>query len=337
LLAAEGACSDPRSSPAVSGGGTGGAAGESSAGAGGERAGVPPSRLSEAGLYDDLASGETLARGVVEYRPRFELWSDGAEKRRFFFLPPNTRIDSTDMDYWTFPAGTRAFKEFSRDGVRVETRMLEKGPDGAWLMLAFAWNPEGTDAIAVPGGATDAGGTGHDIPSRVMCGECHENMPDRLLGVGAVQLTHTLGGLTLDELVADGRLTDPPSAPIELPGDTVAEEALGYLHANCGNCHNRRSGDFPMVHLELHLEVGGLASVEATTTYRTSVDVPFEGVPPSPEIPELRIAPGDPEGSAVYQRMKVRGPLVQMPPLATEEPDATGLTAVASWISALGR
>ena len=92
-----------------------------------------------------------------------------------------------------------------------------------------------------------------------------------------------------------------------------------------------------MVHLELHLEVGALASVEETTTYRTTVDVPFEGVSPSPDIPEVRIAPGDPEGSAVYRRMMVRGPLVQMPPLATEEPDATGLAAVGNFIAALGQ
>lgn len=345
MAAAGAGCSEPTSSLPDAAEGAGGAAGESSAGAagdspagaGGARVDVPPELLSEAGLYADLSSGEELAPGVVEYRPRFELWSDGAEKRRFLFLPPGARIDSSDMDYWVFPVGTRAFKEFTRDGVRVETRMLEKTAYGEWLMLAFAWNAGGTDAIAAPRGETDAAGTPHDIPSRVMCGECHENMPDRLLGIGAVQLAHSLGGLTLDTLVADGRLTNPPPSPIELPGDTVAQEALGYLHANCGNCHNRRSGDFPMVHLELHLEMAGLSSIEETTTYRSTVDVPFEGVPPSPDIPEVRIAPGDPEGSAVYQRMNVRGPLVQMPPLATEEPDTTGLAAVASFITSLGR
>jgi hypothetical protein len=344
VAAAGGACSEQSSRRGASedaggaaGGSSAGAAGDSTAGAGGAPVGVPPELLSEAGLYADLSSGEELAPGVIEYRPRFELWSDGAEKRRFLFLPPGDRIDSSDMDYWVFPVGTRAFKEFTRDGVRVETRMLEKTADGQWLMLAFAWNSEGTDAFAAPRGENDAGGTPHDIPSRVMCGECHENMPDRLLGIGAVQLAHSLGGLTLDTLIADGRLTHPPPSPIELPGDTVAQEALGYLHANCGNCHNRRSGDFPMVHLELHLEVLGLSSIEETTTYRTTVDVPFEGVPPSPDIPELRIVPGDPEGSAVYQRMNVREPLVQMPPLGTEEPDATGLAAVASFITALDR
>lgn len=320
-------------------GGTSGASGSGGsnddAGTGGSDTGLPPERLSEAGLYENLAESEALAAGVVEYRPRFELWADGAEKRRFLFIPPGARIDTSDMDYWVFPPGTRAFKEFSRDGVRVETRLLEKGEDGSWLMLAFAWNAEGTDAVAVPRGSENAGGTEHDIPSSVMCRECHENMPDRLLGVGAVQLSHSLGGMTLDTFVTEGLVTDAPSAPIELPGNEVAQEALGYLHANCGVCHNRRSGEFPTVHLELHLEVGALASVEETLTYVTTVGVPFEGVPPSPEIADVRIRAGDPEGSAMYQRMGSRESLVQMPPIATEIPDEAGLATLAQFISEL--
>ena len=317
------------------GGGASGAAGSAGAGAGGEATGLPPTRLSEAGLYANLAESEALAEGVVEYRPRFELWADGAEKRRFLFIPPGARIDTSDMDYWVFPAGTRAFKEFSRDGVRVETRLVEKGEDGTWLMLPFAWNSEGTDAIAVPEGSANARGTEHDIPSSVMCRECHENMPDRLLGIGAVQLSHSLGGMTLDSLVANGVVTHAPTAPIELPGSELDQEALGYLHANCGVCHNRRSGDFPAVHLELHLEVDSLASVEETLTYRTTVGVAFEGVPPSPDVPDVRIRAGDPEGSAVYQRMSSREPLVQMPPLATEVVDEAGLATIARFITEL--
>jgi hypothetical protein len=336
LLAACGSKPERESESSAAGaGGASGASGAAGAGAGGDDTGLPPERLSEAGLYENLAESEALAAGVVEYRPRFELWADGAEKRRFLFIPPGARIDTSDMDYWVFPPGTRAFKEFSRDGIRVETRLLEKAANGTWLMLAFAWNSEGTDAVAVPRGSQNAGGTEHDIPSGVMCAECHENMPDRLLGVGAVQLSHSLGGVTLDTLAADGLLTDAPLSPIELPGNEVAQEALGYLHANCGVCHNRRSGEFPTVHLELHLEVGALASVEETLSYRTTVGVPFEGTKPSPEISDVRIRAGDPEGSAMVQRMGSREPLVGMPPLATEVVDEAGLAALARFITEL--
>jgi hypothetical protein len=315
------------------GGMTAGAPNE--AGSGGEPATSTPTRLSQTGLYANLSESEELAPGVLEYRPRFELWSDGATKRRFIWFPAGATIDSSDMDYWVFPVGTRVWKEFRSGGVRVETRLLEKTSEEDWLMLAFEWEADQRDALATPRGRKDAAGTEHDIPSTVMCRECHDDVPDKVLGFGAIQLAHSLPGVTLDDLVAEGRLSRAPERPIELPGDAVAERALGYLHANCGNCHNRRSGEFPTVHLELWLEVETLATVEETTTYRTTVGVPFEGVPPNPDIASVRVAPGDPQGSALYQRMNAREPLVQMPPIASDVADEAALEDVATWIGSL--
>src|SRR3954451_12548637 len=84
-----------------------------------------PKTLSDTGLFAD-PQNERLGPGVVAYRPQFELWSDGASKRRWIFVPEGARIDSTDMDAWLFPPGTKLWKEFTRDGVRVETRLLYK-------------------------------------------------------------------------------------------------------------------------------------------------------------------------------------------------------------------
>jgi len=313
----------------------GGAGAGGLSGAAGEPSSTLPELLSETGLYVDLTAGEALAPDVLEYRPRFELWSDGAEKRRFLRLPPGTQIDTADMDFWRFPPGTRAWKEFQRDGVRVETRLLQKISEQTWLMQAYAWNDDESDALAAPGGVADARGTDHDIPSRVMCGECHNNVPDRLLGVSALQLAQALPGLTLADLSAEGRLSDPPAGELELPGDEVAQAALGYLHANCGNCHNPRSGVYPTVELELWLAIDDLASVEATGTYLSTVGVELQGVPPGADVSETRIEPGSPQTSAVYQRMASRDALIQMPPLGTEAPDDDGLARVAAWIEAL--
>src|SRR5690349_12344978 len=68
-----------------------------------------PTNLSETGLYADFPS-RTLAAGVIRYSPRFELWSDGADKARFLLLPAGTTIDTSDMDNWVFPVGTKAWK-----------------------------------------------------------------------------------------------------------------------------------------------------------------------------------------------------------------------------------
>jgi hypothetical protein len=319
----------------VNAGGGGASADLVEGGAAGAPSSIPADLLSGTGLYADLAQSEALADGVVEYRPRFELWSDGAEKRRFVRLPEHALIDSSDPDFWTFPVGTRAWKEFWRGGVRVETRLLAKLSDERWFAMAYAWNDAQTEALAVRKGLSDAQGTGHDIPSQVMCGECHDNVPDRLLGVSSLQLSHDLPGLTLGRLVSEGRLSAPPQILPELPGDAVAQSALGYLHANCGNCHNPRSGIYATVQLRLWLEVESLSSVQATTTYQSSVGVPLQGVPASADVPQLRITPGSPDESAIQFRMADRDPLVQMPPLASKLADDDGLARVGAWIRSL--
>src|SRR3954468_10090688 len=60
---------------------------------------VLPERLSETGLYTDIATGE-LAPGVLLFTPRFPLWSDGSEKQRWLLLPNGTQIDTSNMDDW---------------------------------------------------------------------------------------------------------------------------------------------------------------------------------------------------------------------------------------------
>src|SRR5438132_1116401 len=92
-----------------------------------------PGTLFETGLCVDHACMQ-ISPGVHAYSPRFALWADTASKRRWIYLPPGTQIDTTDMDHWLFPTGTKLWKEFTRDDangmpVRVETRLVWKqGP-----------------------------------------------------------------------------------------------------------------------------------------------------------------------------------------------------------------
>ncbi len=298
-------------------------------------AGFEPLLLSETGLYADVAGGR-LAPDVREFSPEFELWSDGAEKRRFLFLPAGSVIDTTDPDSWVFPVGTKAWKEFTRAGVRVETRLLWKRAEGkaGWLHVAYVWNPAQSDAVAAPAGVVDAAGTGHDVPSASDCSRCHAH-GDQLLGVSALQLDHASAGVELRGLVAEGRLSVPPALPIDVPGSPNGRAALGYLHANCGNCHNPRSSVFATVSMQLWLGVGSLGTVAETTTYRTTVGVMLDTSLPLTPFPSARISPGDPEDSALWRVMGERGNEAQMPPLGTELVDPAGRAGVEAWITGL--
>jgi hypothetical protein len=60
----------------------------------------------QTGLYADTAAG-TLAPGVSAFTPQFALWSDASTKQRWLYLPPDSKIDTTDMDNWVYPVGTK--------------------------------------------------------------------------------------------------------------------------------------------------------------------------------------------------------------------------------------
>jgi hypothetical protein len=154
-----------------------------------------PQRLSETGLYGGHGIG-ILAAGVRAYRPRFELWSDGADKQRWVQLP-GAAIDTRDMDAWQFPAGTKFWKEFARDGRRIETRLLAKlGPaPGDWVGASYVWLADGSDAVLTPEGESDANGTNHDVPSAAQCFGCHGGASSRILGFSAIQLSDGAGEL----------------------------------------------------------------------------------------------------------------------------------------------
>lgn len=288
-----------------------------------------PHKLSETGLFTE--PGE-LAAGVREFAPQFPLWSDGASKRRFIALPEGARIDGSDPDNWQFPVGTRLWKEFSVDGKRVETRFLQRTGPGAqdWSTVAYVWRADGLDAIATPSGKTDVLGTAHDVPAAGECWACHGGRKSFVLGFSVLQLSAppAAGMLGLDELVATGRLSEAPSQPLVVPGGATAQHALGYLHANCGHCHNQdrpaaaasRCYD-PENQLDFWLSSQHLGSVADTPAYRSGRGLGFE--------------PGDAASSRMIELMSQRGFLRQMPPLGTERVDESGLAAVTRWIDAL--
>lgn len=321
-------------------GGTGGMAGTTGTGGAAGATYVPSEEvamlLSETGLYSDITT-ETLAPGVQWFQPRFPLWSDGSDKNRWLWLPPGTQIDTTDMDNWEFPVGTKIWKEFVRDGVRVETRLIERFGTGGrrWKMLAYIWNADGTDAVASPLGEMNSKGTDHDVPNEETCKECHDNRADKPIGVSAVQLAHDLEGMNLASMIADGLLSAPPTEPLVVPGSDVEQAAIGYLHGNCGSCHRDASAANSRVDVRMWLEVGSLGSVQETDAYTQLVNQHALSADSSCAT-HLRIFGGDPDRSEVIRRMSQehRG-MMPMPPVGSELEDADALQLLSAWIATL--
>ncbi|HKO49309.1 MAG TPA: hypothetical protein VJV79_16360, partial [Polyangiaceae bacterium] len=314
-----------------------------------------PRSLAETGLFAGSPGAPgtaalTLAAQVRPFVPKYPLWSDGADKDRYIYIPKCAAIDTSNMDQWRFPVGTRVWKTFIvptalGERKRVETRLLHRYGEAreAWLYAAYQWDEGAPNdpglALPRPSGVLNANGTSHDIPSELECADCHGKLPARVLGFSAFQLSHSASGddLNIERISNLGWLTVPAPGGFAVPGSPVQQAALGYLHANCGNCHNSNGQSppgSPML-LRLLVEQTDYASTDVVTS-TVGVDT-FSN--DAFDNGTARIFPMDPSKSSVLIRMQIRGTELQMPPLVTTSSkvaDATGGVAdVSAWINSL--
>ena len=266
-----------------------------------------------------------------------------------------TAIDASQPDAWQFPPGTRLWKEFGY-GKPVETRYIERLPDGSWRYASYIWNVEGTEAVLAPAGGVaqlespQVPGGRYAIPSQEDCRACHEGAAVPVLGASALQLSTDrdplaphgdhggAGGIDLDILLARGLLKNAPRTLIEsaprIPAKTPVERAaLGYLHGNCGHCHNDAG---PLAPLDLSL-------LQAATDAKASLARTLESTVNEPSQVQIkgannvdvssRVVSGHLDASALTVRMRSRDPLIQMPPLGTQLADAEALALIERWIN----
>lgn len=340
-----------------------------------------PARLSQTGLFDNVASGSrAVTEGIVAYQVNAPLWSDGAYKERYITLPAGSeKVVPTDTDQYDFPDRTVLIKNFQIDSVHgdtatrffVETRFLviRKSMFGAeYWGMTYKWRRDQTDADLVDLGsgldtvhAVRVGGAllgkRWRYPSQGDCVTCHFNRG--ALGFLTPQLNRpSLANPAVNQLqalVEAGILSDNPLAgkPDAFRWAGMAEtgvtppaglslyewKARSYLASNCSQCHGNghaktfesASHDFDFFHPDRKIAytipdtVGGFVGKPA------NVD---------PRFPKLIYA-GYPESSYVVARLLSRptrfnGSSLQMPPLATFQPDSAALAVIRDWICSLG-
>ena len=293
--------------------------------------------------------------GTVAFVPQYPLWSDGSTKRRWMRLPPGTSIDASDPDAWDFPRGTKLWKEFSA-GRRVETRYVERLPDGSWRFATYLWNAEGTEAVLAPArGRTlavdGAPGGRYAVPSRADCLACHDAGAVPVLGVSALQLSPDRDPLAphaerprddhadLRALVDRGLVRGLPASMLDSPpriasADPVERAALGYLHGNCGQCHDANGA---LAGLDLALKQ---SAADPRASARASLDSLVGRASrfrKHDAETAQRIVAGSVEDAVLLQRMRSTHPLTRMPPLGTSVVDDDGVALLERWIRQLAR
>jgi cytochrome c553 len=309
-----------------------------------------PALLSETGLYEASRPG-AIARGVRQFSPQYPLWSDGAVKARWVYLPPGTAIDTTDPGDWVVPVGTKFWKQFTFNGRKVETRLAWRASADRWIFASYAWNEEQTDAVLAPpdgirGVVELAPGRSHDIPGVNDCAACHGAKRPGPLGFNALQLSTDRdpnaihgeplapGMLTLATLVEEGRLSPARpeliANPPRIQGSAATRSVLGYFAGNCGSCHNR-SGEttFDGPSLKHSDVLDGDAVMNGLLGFATTWQVPGQ-----PEGASRMLDGVSPPASAMLVRMRSRRPSSQMPPLGTVLRDEDAIKAVEAWLTA---
>ncbi len=311
---------------------------------------VAPPRLADTGLYADSRL-EIVHERNRPFSPQYPLWTDGAVKSRWVYMPAGATIDVTDPYDWNFPVGTRFWKEFRFKDRKIETRMLWKASDDRWVAASYHWNDAQTDAVLAPAAGIDGvvevrDGRRHSIPSRTDCSACHGDRT-KPLGFTALQLSSDRdpnaihgeplrSGMVTLRTLAEGGLLTPARQELMAPPRIVTADAqtrslLGYLSANCGSCHNG-AGDIaalgPVIDVRELLRDGD-AVARRFLNQATRWQVP--GVADGASV---LVNPSAVSESAMLARMRSRRPSSQMPPLGSVVPDQEAIEVLTRWIAA---
>lgn len=295
-----------------------------------------PAKLSDYGFFADGAR-QRPAAGVHPYALNTPLWSDGAEKLRFIYLPAGTRLAADGEGLLQFPVGAAIIKTFAfgegADRRLIETRVLLHRAEG-WVALPYRWNAEQTDAaLALAGGRVDlttpAGeAISYAIPNKNQCKTCHSK-DGAVLPIGPK--ARNLSAAWLGEMVKQGALDRVPERGGSLPvwaarraGDPAAPLARAYLDVNCAHCH----------------QPGGGASNSGLDLRWEQADPHAYGIMKRPVAAgrgagdrDFAIVPGHPEQSILLYRMDSTEPGIAMPEIGRSSIDREGVALVGRWIA----
>ena len=295
-----------------------------------------PKGLSEFGFFQ-VARAQQPSDRVYPYALGTPLWSDGAEKLRFIYLPQGTRLTADGEGLLQFPVGAAIIKTFAfgegADRRLIETRVLLHRADG-WVALPYRWNAEQTEAtLALTGGRIDlvtpAGeAISYAIPNKNQCKTCH-SIDNKVVPIGPK--ARNLTAAWLGQMVKAGVLDRVPEGAGALPvwatrkpSDAAAPLARAYLDVNCAHCH----------------QPGGGASNSGLDLRWEQRDPHAFGIGKRPVAAgrgageyEFSIVAGHPDSSILLYRMASNAPGIAMPELGKASVDKEGVAVVRRWIA----
>lgn len=253
----------------------------------------------------------------VPYDVKVPLWTDGAKKERYVFIPPNSKVELNNGRY-AFPLGSTFTKHFTTEaGEPVETRVMTLKDDNKWYFATYVWEGGVAKKNEFPSTIQGPDGQDYRIPSEKECQTCHKPealdppvigfQPDQM-GVGQQEILAELNKRNLTDLnyIEDSSIPDPTDDSLDLETRVRA-----YLHANCASCHRPNGAAAEDENIDLRFD----RTFEETLL-----------------VSEKKIVPGNLEDSVLWQKFIATEE--RMPPLSIRR-DPLGENLIKSWILSL--
>ncbi|MEM6515179.1 MAG: Ig-like domain-containing protein [Bacteroidota bacterium] len=314
---------------------------------------MPYQTLSEYNLFEGELKNQEPTFGVVPYVLNSKLFTDYAKKKRFIWLPNNTKASyADDNSILDFPVGAIIVKNFYYDDVLpnletkiIETRIMIKKQSG-WIFAEYVWNEAQTEATLDNNGSFvnlewiqngETLSTNYRVPSEAECLTCHKiSEVPKLIGPKPRNLnlvyTYEDGSSNqLDKLVEIGYLENNLPGTIPVTPDYTDESidlelrVRGYLDINCAHCHAD----------DTHCDYRPMRMAFQDTSNLTNIGV---CVDPDTDLGEDLghiVEPGDSRNSVLHFRINSTEESNRMPLLGRTIVHAEGVALIEEWIDSL--
>ena len=331
---------------------------------------VPYPKLSDYNFFEGPLKDQNPVADVLPFEPASGLFTDYAKKKRFVWMPKNTKgTFEGDGNLLQLPVGAALIKNFyyenvqgfaSANGIRIiETRIMIRQAEG-WIFAEYVWNDEQTEAFFNMDGSFTpiewidennvTKSTNYRIPSQAQCVVCHKhsdnvdgenvsmNVP---IGIEPQNLNwnYNYGTLTKNQLTAwvDAGFLEPG---FSLP--SVENTAVSYSDVSKPLAMRARSYmDINCAHCHSvgkHCDYRPLRlSLTETHNNLTNMGVCVETADMQDFAPALSqlVTPGNINRSMLYYRLNTTDESYRMPLHGRSIIHEEGIALVEQWINSL--
>jgi uncharacterized repeat protein (TIGR03806 family) len=321
---------------------------------------VPYEKLSDYNFFDGPLENQEPSLDVLIYEPASSLFTDYAHKKRFIWMPKETKATyESDGKVLNLPIGSALIKNFYYENVQnttpvgsnriIETRIMIL-KDSGWIFAEYVWNNEQTEAyLDMAGSSTTVEWIdknninkvveSYRIPSEQQCMTCHKSNEQPFpIGIKPQNLnfnySYTTGSKNqLSKWIEVGFLENniPTSITSTVNYEDIQQplelRVRSYVDINCAHCHQLNS----------HCDYRPMrfAFSESSNLANMGVCIDSQDMSGFPPALSKVVNPNNINRSMLYYRLNTESESYRMPLLGRTKIHTEGIALVEEWINSL--